>query len=47
MTKCGSALPAMNGKVPIGAIRTCSIVPLSFSRTIDSDVEVTAISIVM
>ena len=29
ITKCGTALPAMKGKVPIGAMRTCSIVPVS------------------
>ena len=32
--------------VPTGAIRTCSIVPDSFSRTTESAVDVTAISIV-
>ena len=33
----------MNENVPIGAILTCSIVPNSFSRTIDSAVEATAV----
>ena len=37
----------MNEKVSIGAIRTCSIVPDSFSRTIESAVEVTAVIIAM
>ena len=31
----------------MGAIRTCSIVPRSFSRTIDSAVETTAVIIEM
>ena len=42
MTKYGSVLPMMYAPVPSGAIRTCSIVPRSFSRTTDSDVEMTA-----
>ncbi len=46
MKKYGSVLPRMNGRVLTGAILTCSIVPDSFSRTIDSAVEVTDISIV-
>ena len=47
MTKYGRLLPTMNGSVPIGAIRTCSIVPRSFSRTTDSAVETTAVIIAM
>jgi hypothetical protein len=43
MKKYGMLLPTMNENVSIGAIRTCSIVPLSFSRTIDSAVEITAV----
>ena len=42
MTKYGSVLPMMYAPVPSGAMRTCSIVPRSFSRTTDSDVETTA-----
>ena len=34
----------MNENVSIGAIRTCSIVPFSFSRTIESAVEITAVT---
>ena len=41
--KYGSVLPMMKEKVSIGAIRTCSIVPDSFSRTTDRAVEVTAV----
>ena len=37
----------MNESVSIGAMRTCSIVPTSFSRTIDSAVEATAVIIAM
>ena len=37
----------MNGSVPIGAMRTCSTVPRSFSRTTDSAVETTAVIIAM
>ena len=37
----------MNGSGPIGAIRICSIVPRSFSRTTDSAVETTAVIIEM
>ncbi len=33
----------MNGSVPMGAMRTCSIVPRSFSRTTASAVETTAV----
>ena len=40
-------LPTTNGSVPIGAMRTCSIVPRSFSRTIESAVETTAVIIAM
>ena len=47
MRKYGMVLPTTNEKVSIGAIRTCSIVPLSFSRTIDSAVEMTAVIIAM
>ena len=47
MTKYGSVLPSTYGTGPSGAIRTCSIVPTSFSRTTDSDVETTAVSIAM
>src|SRR5688572_32981067 len=42
MTKYGNVLPTMYAPVPSGAIRTCSMVPRSFSRTTDSDVETTA-----
>ena len=45
--KYGMVLPTTNENVPIGAIRTCSIVPISFSRTIDSAVEATAVIIAM
>jgi hypothetical protein len=41
MTKYGSVLPMMYAPVPSGAIRTCSIVPRSFSRTTDNDVDTT------
>ena len=34
-------LPMMNDVVLIGAMRTCSMVPVSFSRTTDSAVDVT------
>ncbi len=47
ITKYGMVLPTTNEKVSIGAIRTCSIVPHSFSRTIDSAVDVTAVIIAM
>ena len=40
MTKYGSVLPSVRAR-PSGAIRTCSIVPRSFSRTTESDVEMT------
>ena len=40
-------MPITNGKVPIGAIRTCSSVPDSFSRTIESAVDATAVIIAM
>jgi len=46
-TKYGAVLPSTYGTGPIGDIRTCSIVPASFSRTIDSAVETTAVSIAM
>ena len=47
MKKYGMLLPTTNENVSIGAIRTCSIVPLSFSRTIESAVEITAVIIRM
>ncbi len=47
ITKYGRLLPTMNGSVPIGAMRTCSTVPRSFSRTTDSAVETTAVIIAM
>ncbi len=47
MKKYGMLLPTTNANVSIGAIRTCSIVPLSFSRTIESAVEMTAVIIKM
>src|SRR5688572_31002701 len=37
----------MNAGVEIGAIRICSIVPFSFSRTMESAVETTAVIIEM
>ena len=40
ITKYGIVLPTTNENVSIGAMRTCSIVPRSFSRTIESAVEV-------
>src|SRR5579871_6083071 len=46
-TRYGTVLPAMNDAVEIGAMRTCSIVPRSFSRTIDRAVEMTAVIIEM
>ena len=45
--KYGIVLPTTNENVSIGAIRTCSIVPISFSRTIESAVEATAVIIAM
>ena len=45
--KYGIVLPTTNIDASSGAIRTCSIVPRSFSRTIDSAVETTAVIIVM
>ena len=47
MMKYGMVLPMMNENVPIGAICTCSIVPTSFSRTIESAVEATAVIMAM
>ena len=41
ITKYGSVLPTMYEPVPRGAMRTCSIVPRSFSRTTDSAVDTT------
>ena len=46
-TKYGIVLPTTNEAASSGAIRTCSIVPRSFSRTIDSAVETTAVIIAM
>ncbi len=40
-------LPRTNETALSGAIRTCSIVPRSFSRTIDSAVEITEVIITM
>ena len=37
----------LDDTVSIGAMRTCSQVPRSFSRTIDSDVETTALIMTM
>src|SRR5919197_5404400 len=45
--KYGMVLPTTNENVSIGAIRTCSIVPTSFSRTIEMAVEMTAVIIRM
>ena len=47
MRKYGIVLPTMNENVSIGAMRICSIVPTSFSRTIDSAVDATAVIIAM
>ena len=47
MTRYGSVLPMMYGSGLIGAIRTCSIVPRSFSRTTESAVDTTAVIIEM
>ena len=47
MARYGSVLPRMYATGPTGAIRTCSIVPRSFSRTTDSAVEMTAVIIEM
>ena len=47
MTKYGTVLPTTKEAASSGAIRTCSIVPRSFSRTIDSAVETTAVIIAM
>ena len=46
-TRYGSVLPTINAGVEIGAIRICSIVPCSFSRTIDRAVDTTAVIIEM
>ena len=40
-------LPRTTDPASSGAIRTCSIVPRSFSRTIDSDVDTTDVIITM
>ena len=47
IARYGSVLPMMYGSGPIGAIRTCSMVPRSFSRTTDSAVDTTAVIIAM
>ena len=47
ITKYGIVLPSTNDKALIGAIRTCSIVPRSFSRTMESAVETTDVIITM
>src|SRR5262249_2951222 len=41
MQKYGSVFPMMYDVVPSGAMRTCSIVPRSFSRTTESEVDTT------
>src|SRR5439155_26632621 len=46
-TKYGMVLPRTNEAASSGAMRTCSIVPRSFSRTTDSAVDRTAVSIEM
>ena len=46
-TRYGRVLPAINAAGPTGAILTCSIVPRSFSRTMESAVEMTAVIIEM
>ena len=47
MMKYGIVLPATKEKALSGAMRTCSIVPRSFSRTTDSAVDTTAVIIEM
>ena len=47
MAKYGTVLPRTNIEASIGAMRTCSIVPRSFSRTIDNAVEMAAEIIAM
>ena len=47
ITKYGIVLPSTKDKALIGAIRTCSIVPRSFSRTIDTAVDTTAVIMTM
>ena len=47
ITRYGSVLPRMYGSGLSGAIRTCSMVPRSFSRTTDSAVDTTAVIIEM
>ena len=44
-TRYGRVLPMINAGVEIGDIRICSMVPCSFSRTIESAVETTAVII--
>ena len=46
-TRYGTVLPTTNASVEIGAMRICSMVPFSFSRTIDNAVETTAVIIEM
>ena len=46
-TKYGTVLPATKDAASSGAIRTCSIVPRSFSRTMERAVETTAVIIAM
>jgi hypothetical protein len=47
IAKYGRLLPMTNDSVPIGAMRICSTVPRSFSRTTDNAVETTAVIIAM
>ncbi len=47
MMKYGIVLPITNENVSSGAMRICSIVPVSFSRTMDSAVDATAVIIAM
>ena len=47
ITKYGIVLPMTYDTVEIGAMRTCSQVPRSFSRTIDSEVDTTALIMTM
>ena len=46
-TKYGIVFPTTNDAAPSGAMRTCSMVPRSFSRTTESAVETTAVIIAM
>jgi hypothetical protein len=47
ITKYGIVFPTTYDTVLMGAMRTCSHVPRSFSRTIESDVEITPLIITM